>query len=187
MVLRGGADILQLREKEGKDSEVLDLARELAELAHRSGALFIVNDRPDIARLAGADGVHLGQTDLPPAAARAVLGPEGIIGLSTHNVEQARQAVADGVDYIGVGPMFPTATKGYAEGLGPRYIRDAASVADRPLVAIGGITPERIPELLAAAPGRRLIIAVSSAVLKAPDVEAAVRQLKKCIVSHGMD
>jgi thiamine-phosphate pyrophosphorylase len=183
LALRGGADIIQLREKEAKDREILSLARDLREMTHDAGALFIVNDRPDIARLAGADGVHLGQTDLPPAAARAILGPDGIIGVSTHSVEQARQAVADGADYIGVGPMFPTATKGYSEGVGPSYIREAASVAGLPLVAIGGITPERVPEILRMAPERHVIIAVSSAILQAPDIEAAAGCFKTVIMN----
>lgn len=185
LALRGGADILQLREKDLSDREVLALAHDICGMAHEAGALFIVNDRSDIACLVNADGVHLGQTDIPPVAARAVLGDDFIIGVSTHNIDQARQAVQDRADYIGVGPMFPTATKGYDRGLGADYIREAASVSDIPLVAIGGITLERVPELIAAAPKQRLIIAVSSAILQSKDIQAATQRFKSAIGNLG--
>ncbi len=180
-VIRGGADVVQLREKEMRDRELLRLAQELRRLTANLGVGFIVNDRPDIARLVGADGVHLGQEDLPPAAARRVLEDHQVLGVSTHSIEQARQATADGADYIGVGPVFPTPTKGYEQGVGLQYVQAAAEEIEQPLVAIGGITLERVREVLSAAGKRHMAVAVCSAVLDADDVEAATRAFKEAI------
>ena len=180
-VLRGGADAVQLREKEMRDRELLQLGRELRRMTANLDVGFIVNDRPDIARLVGADGVHLGQEDLPPAAARKVLAEDQILGVSTHSIEQARQAKADGADYIGVGPVFPTATKGYEQGVGLDYVRAAAAEVDVPIVAIGGITVEALPDILSAAAPGRIGVAVCSAILGADDIEAATRRFKDTI------
>ena len=186
-VIRGGADAVQLREKELPDREVLHLARELRRMTSAAGVRLIVNDRPDLARLAHADGVHLGQEDVPPVAARKVLSAEQIIGVSTHSIEQARKAVADGADYIGVGPMYATTTKGYAQGVGPEYLRAAAEAVDVPIIAIGGITLANIPELYSAVPSfarGRVGIAVCSAILSADDIESATAAFRQAIVGQ---
>jgi len=180
-VARGGADLVQLREKEMPDRDLIRLAREVRRITANLGVGFIVNDRPDIARLCGADGVHLGQDDLPVSAARRVLAEGQIVGLSTHSMEQARQAMAHGADYLSLGPVFPTATKGYEQAAGLEYVRAAAAEISAPLVAIGGIGLERLPEVLSAAGKTRLIIAVCSAILGAEDIEAATRTFREAI------
>jgi len=150
--LEGGARWLQLRAKRLPDGEFLDLCDEVTALAAGAGAAVIVNDRADLARMSGAAGVHLGQEDLPPAAARAVLGAEAIVGWSTHTLEQIAAAAALPVSYIAVGPVFGTATKdtGYA-AVGLERVREAAhGSGGRPVVAIGGVTLARAPEVLAA-------------------------------------
>ncbi len=178
-VIRGGADVIQLREKRLPDGELLALGRRLRVMASEAGVGFVMNDRADLARLVEADGVHLGQEDLPPAAARRSLGPDRVVGLSTHTPEQARATPDAGVDYIGVGPVFPTATRGYTQGVGLDYIRAAAQVTPLPLVAIGGITLERAPEVAAALPPGRGAVAVCAAILSAPDIEAATAAFKE--------
>ena len=183
-VIRGGADVVQLREKDLSDREVLRLAREIRKITADANVTFIVNDRSDLARLADADGVHLGQEDLPPAAARKVLREDQIMGVSTHSLEQAGRAVRDGADYIGVGPVYPTATRGYEQGVGVAYVRAAANALDVPLVAIGGIRVENVPEILAAAAGAKVAIAVCSAILRAPDIEAATAAFREAIEGH---
>lgn len=151
---------------------VLALRAELA-----SAALVLVNDRVDVARLLaahGADGVHLGQDDFPPAEARAWLGPGALIGLSTHDAQQLARAAREPVDYLGFGPIWPSATKGYERGLGPRAARVAARSAEpRPLFPIGGIDASNAAEL---APVGRA--AVCAAILAAPDPGSAARALR---------
>jgi thiamine-phosphate pyrophosphorylase len=148
--LDGGVRFLQLRAKSLSGADFLDAAREIVALAHRRGASLIVNDRADIARLAGADGVHLGQDDLPPAAARAIVGPSAMIGRSTHTVAQLEAAAREPVDYVAIGPVFGTATKatGY-DAVGLDMVRRAAAFG-RPLVAIGGITIDNAASVIAA-------------------------------------
>ena len=165
---------IQLREKQLPDGELLRRAKIVAQKCADARALFILNDRADVALLAGAGGVHVGQHDLPCAAVRHILGPEAVVGVSTENLEQARRAVADGATYVAVGPMFPTTTKVKPRIVGPAYAAQAGKEIPRPLVAIGGITPENVPQLTAV--GIRTI-AVSSAVLQAPDPTDAVRRL----------
>ena len=181
-VIAAGADVVQLREKELPDKEMIRLADELRRLTTEAGVGFIMNDRADLAVLCNADGVHLGQEDLPPPAARTVVGEDRIIGVSTHSVEQAHQAVADGADYIGVGPVYPTITKGYDKGVGLGYIRAAAECAKGiPLVAIGGITAERVPEIFHAAGSAHIAIAVCNAILGADDIGAATASFRETI------
>ncbi len=149
--LEGGADCLQLREKSLSDGELLKRAKWLVELA-KGRAAVIVNDRPDIALLAGADGVHLGQDDLPVASVRALAGERLLVGVSTHDLGEARAAAHAGADYCGVGAMFATATK-LRETSGVDYLRTYLAddqLARRPHLAIGGITPENIGQLMAA-------------------------------------
>ena len=171
--IRGGAQCLQLREKNLPDSEWLDRAGKLVELCHRHGVLCIVNDRPDIACLSGADGVHLGQDDLPATQVRQLIGGERIIGVSTHRIEQARQAVLDGADYIGVGPIYPSSTKPRDFVAGLPYARQVAAEIKIPAVAIAGITPDNVQEILAT--GLRAV-AVASAVTGAADVQEAAQR-----------
>lgn len=142
--LDGGAGVVQLRVKDRPAGEVLELARRLVALA-RGRALVMVNDRADLAVLAGADGVHVGEEDLPVAAAREVAGPDLLVGRSTRTLEAARRALDEGADHVGFGPIFATATKAIAEP--PRGLAMLAEVAARlpaPVVAIGGIGLEEI-------------------------------------------
>lgn len=182
-VIRGGADAVQLREKDLPDREVVALGKALRRMTADAGVRFIMNDRPDLARLTNADGVHLGQEDLPVSAARTVLAPGQVVGVSTHSVAQALHAQADGADYIGVGPVFPTRTRGYAEGMGLDYVRQAAEAVALPLIAIGGITVATAGEVMAAGAAGRTGIAVCSAILGADDIEAATRAFKAVIYS----
>ncbi len=174
-LLRGGARVVQLRWPGASARELLAAARAIRPLARAAGALFLVNDRPDVARAAEADGVHLGQDDLPVAAARRVLGAGRLIGVSTHDPGQARAAEAAGADYLGVGPVYATATK--PDALAPRGLAlvSAVRAAVRcPLVAIGGITPETAAAVRAAGADA---VAMIGALVRAPDPEAAVRDV----------
>ena len=184
-VVRGGADVVQLREKESSDRKMLQLAHELRRITGNAGVGMIVNDRPDLARLSEADGVHLGQDDLPPAAARKLLAAGQVIGVSTHSVEQAKAAVADGAAYIGVGPIFPTATRGYETGLGIEFLQSVGSPVTVPIVAVGGITLENVPGILAAMGGRPVMFAVCSAILMADDIEEATAAFKRAMARGG--
>ena len=148
----GGARLLQLRAKTRRSAAFLVLCDDVVGIAAAAGAQVIVNDRVDIARLSGATGVHVGQEDIPPRAARAQLGPAAIVGVSTHTVAQVEAAALEAVTYIAVGPVFGTATKetGYAP-VGLELVRAAVARArGLPIVAIGGITIERAPMVLAA-------------------------------------
>ncbi len=165
-LLTGGAQCIQLREKELPDQEFLRRARMVAQRCRQAGVISIINDRPDIAQLAGADGVHLGQTDLPCAEARKLLGHGPIIGVSTENLIQARQAVHDGATYVGVGPMFPTNTKEKPRIAGPAYAADAVKSVSVPCVAIGGIMPENVGALTTVGV---CCVAVCSAIIGAAD------------------
>jgi thiamine-phosphate pyrophosphorylase len=153
--LGGGATLLQVRAKNASSGWLLDTAARIVALAHRANAAVIVNDRADIARMSGADGVHVGQDDLPPAQVRKIVAPDAIVGLSTHTTEQVEAAIREpltDVSYLAIGPVFATGTKatGYSS-LGLEAVRRAATMlAGRqlPLVAIGGITLERAPEVI---------------------------------------
>lgn len=149
--LDGGARFLQVRAKRLPSGALLDLADAIVRRAAACDAAVIVNDRVDVARLSGAAGAHVGQDDLPPADARAQLGPDAIVGYSTHSVQQVEAAHAYPVTYIAVGPVFGTRTKdtGYS-AVGLELVAAARRVTDRPIVAIGGITLERAPAVLAA-------------------------------------
>jgi thiamine-phosphate pyrophosphorylase len=175
--LDGGARFLQLRAKTMSGAEFLDTAAALVALAHRHGAHVVVNDRADIARLAGADGVHVGQDDLPAAAVRALAGEDAIVGLSTHTVEQVDRAVSEPVSYVAIGPVFGTTTKVTAhERVGLEMVRDAAGrtgARGLPLVAIGGITLANAPSVIQAGAAS---IAVISDLLADGDPERRVRE-----------
>ncbi len=172
--LAGGCRMVQLREKEWPSGRLLPLAERLRARCRRAGATFIVNDRVDLALAVEADGVHLGQDDLPTRAARPLLRPGMILGRSTHDVAQARAAATEGADYVAVGSMFPTATKPDSQLVGPDLIRKARGEVRVPLVGIGGITAENAGEVMrAGADG----VAVIAAVCAAADPEAATRRL----------
>lgn len=170
----GGATIFQLREKDLDDRALLARARQVRRWTRQAGAIFIVNDRPDISRLADADGVHLGQDDLPVREARRVLGPDALVGVSTHSLAQLRQAVLDGASYVGVGPTFASVTKDFAEFPGPDYVRQATAETSLPAFVIGGMNPDTIAAAVAAGARR---VAVSQAVCAADDPRAAAAAL----------
>ncbi|BCU76067.1 thiamine phosphate synthase [Luteolibacter sp. LG18] len=173
-LLAGGAGLLQLRAK-GKDRETITaVARELVPLCHEAGVPFILNDYPDLAAELGADGVHIGQDDGPLAAARAIVGEGKIIGRSTHSLEQAEAALAEGFDYIGFGPLFPTPTKLGRPGIGMENVAEMERrVGSKiPAFCIGGIKRSNLPEVLAA--GARRVVIVSD-LLTAEDVAQATR------------
>jgi thiamine-phosphate pyrophosphorylase len=174
--LHGGVRVLQLRVKTGSSAQFLDLATQLVEAAGPFGAAVIVNDRADVARLARAAGVHVGQDDLPPAAVRGVLGA-GVVGLSTHDPHQVDEALRAGADYVAVGPVFGTATKDTGYGArGLDLVRHAAG-RGTPIVAIGGVTLERAPEVIAAGAGS---VAVITDVLTG-DPESRVRDYLRAL------
>ncbi|MBI5723321.1 MAG: thiamine phosphate synthase [Planctomycetes bacterium] len=174
--IAGGADAIQLREKDASDAELLAIAAELRELTDEVGKLLIVNDRPDIAAIVGADGVHLGQRDLPMAEARRLLRPGAIIGRSTHEINQAKAAVNEGADYIAVGPMFETTTKDVWPIAGPILLKQALDEIPLPIVAIGGINAQNVSQITAS--GAKCV-AVSSAICGAKDPKAAAKAIRQ--------
>lgn len=175
----GGADVLQLREKELTDRELLDRAKRLRELTQKRGALFAMNDRPDLARLAEADIVHVGQDDLTVAQARNIAGPRALVGKSTHSVAQLQAAIAESPDYLAVGPMFASRTKPGGGIAGPALLESALSMTVSPIVAIGGIDATTAKDLPRAA---AVQLAVCQAVIAAPDPAAAARAIR-----HSME
>lgn len=173
--VRGGAAIVQLREKHLEDEAFLAEARRFTALCRRLGAVSIINDRADIALAAGADGVHVGQDDLAAARARALLGPGKILGVSAHSPEEAVRAQAAGADYLGVGAAFVTGSKPDAKPISRETIRAVTAAAGIPAVAIGGVNRENILELK----GLGLAgVAVISGVFGQPDPERAARELR---------
>lgn len=170
----GGAHVVQLREKTLDDRRLLERARLLRQITRETGTLFVMNDRADLAALADADGVHVGQEELTVKDARSVVGADALVGVSTHTIEQARQAVLDGADYIGVGPTFPSLTKSFDSYPGIELVRAVAAEIRLPAFAIGGVTRANLDQIRAAGLHR---VAVSSAVTAASDPAAAVRDL----------
>ncbi len=178
-LLSSGIHILQYREKRLPAGKMLEECRMLREMTRKANACFIVNDHIDIAMLAGADGVHIGQDDLPVEEVRRLVGPDIIIGLSTHSPEQARAAA--GADYIGVGPIFATQTKeDVVDPVGFEYLDWVVANIDLPFVAIGGIKEHNIGEV--AAHGAKCCALVSELV-GAPDIAEKVRKLRKAMRS----
>jgi thiamine-phosphate pyrophosphorylase len=171
----GGADALQLREKGVTDAVLLAMAAELRELTDETGRILIVNDRPDVAAMVGADGVHLGQEDLPVAETRRLLRPGGIVGRSVHSVRQAKAAVNEGADYVAVGPIFATDTKDAGPPVGTELLRQVVGEVPLPVVAIGGITADNAAAVIEAGAH---CLAVSSAVCEADDPKAAAAAIK---------
>ncbi len=180
-VLAGGARIVQLRDKEADGRRLLEKARIFRERTTAAGALFIVNDRLDVALLAGADGVHLGNSDLPAAEVRR-LAPELIIGVSCNSREQAATAKARGASYFNIGPLFATETKGGLSAfLGPEAIPEFRALSDLPFTVMGGIKKEHIPAITALG-ARRL--AVVTALTGAADIAAETREWIEAITAR---
>jgi thiamine-phosphate pyrophosphorylase len=176
-LIAGGARIVQIREKNLSPREFFMAAKEAVAVAAQQGVPLIINDRADIALLVGATGVHVGQDDLPPAAARELLGPDAIIGFSTHNLEQARRAAELPIDYLAIGPIFSTSSKENPDPVvGLAGLRDVRKVVPHlPLVAIGGITAANARTVFEAGADS---VAVIGALLAEPDrIEQRTREL----------
>jgi thiamine-phosphate pyrophosphorylase len=177
--LRGGVDIVQLRDKALDDEGILAAARTFRAAADAAGALFVLNDRPDLVAACEADGVHVGQEDATPAAARAAVGAHRIVGRSTHAPDQLAAAEADPeVDYVVCGPVHATPTKPGRPATGAEYVRHAAAVASKPWFAIGGIDTATIGAVVEA--GARRVVVVR-ALTQADDPEAAARALRAAL------
>lgn len=160
-ILAAGVGIVQVREKQMADRQLVEHGQRVREWTREAGALFMMNDRPDLAVLTDADGVHVGQEELSVRECRRIVGPERLIGVSTHTIEQARQAVLDGADYLGVGPVFPSVTKSFEQFAGLEFVRQIAAEIALPWFAIGGVTAENVKQVIQAGATR---IAVSGAV-----------------------
>ncbi len=182
--LRGGLRLVQYRDKQGGDRQQLAQARQLCQLCHEHGALFLVNDRVDLALAVQADGVHLGQEDVPMAVARQVLGPRCLVGQSTTNPEELQRAIAEGADYVGVGPVYATPTKPDKAAAGLDYVRYAAQHCPLPWYAIGGLGPDNLPEVIAAGATR---VAVVRALMAAADPQQVAHQLTAALKRANHD
>lgn len=172
--ISGGAKHIQYRAKNLSNREAYFNAVQLKALAHRNGVTLVINDRVDLAMAVEADGVHLGQEDLPLSVARTLLGPQRIIGISAHTLEQAREAEAGGADYLGIGPVFSSTTKQARPPLGCELLKQFRREVRIPIIAIGGISAANVRQVMAAKVDG---IAVVSAVLSRPDVAAATAEL----------
>ena len=176
--LKGGATCVQLREKHLDDTDMLAEAKTISALCRAYHVPFILNDNVPLAKLCGADGVHVGQDDLSAAEARRLLGPDKIIGVSAHNVAEAKKAFADGADYLGCGAMFPTHTKTDTNVISRQVLADVCASVPIPVVAIGGISGENVGKLA----GSGICgVAVISAIYAAQDVKAAAADLKATV------
>jgi thiamine-phosphate pyrophosphorylase len=177
-VLGAGVDIVQLRMKDAADPEIVATARRFARAAAQHGALFILNDRPDLVAETGADGVHVGQDDMPVAAARRIIGADRLLGLSTHTPKQVDEAGGLDVDYIGVGPVHATPTKPGRPAVGLELVGYAAEHATVPFFAIGGISPDNVGAVRSAGAQR---IAVVRALTESAEPVRAARELRQSI------
>lgn len=173
--LDGGVTCLQLREKEASAGEILALARTLLPLCRARRVPLLINDRVDIALAAGADGVHLGQEDLPLPEARALLGPDRILGATAHTVAEALRAQAEGADYLGVGAMFPTGTKADTVPTSTDTLKAICAAVSIPVVAIGGVNAENLPTLAGTGIAGAAVV---SAIFSQSDLTAAARALR---------
>ena len=180
-LIRAGADVIQLRDKQLADRPLLQRAKRLREITRASPALFIMNDRPDLAQLADADGVHVGQEELTVSDTRHIAGSDRLIGVSTHSVAQARQAVLDGADYIGVGPTFPSATKQFDAFTGLGLLRQVFAELGLPGFAIGGINLDNLAAVLTTGCRR---VAVSGAVHNADDPVTAIEEIRRRLLEY---
>jgi len=179
----GGARLVQVRGKDAGDRDLLEAVRRALRAARPAGMAVLVNDRPDVALLAGADGVHVGQDDLPPAQCRRLLGPQALVGASTHTLAQVDAWAGEPVDYLALGPIFATATKADAEPVvGPALLTAARARVAVPLVAIGGITAANAARAVAA--GAQGVAAIS-AFLGGLDVAESTRTLRRAVESSS--
>jgi thiamine-phosphate pyrophosphorylase len=176
--LRGGVDIVQLRMKQAPDGAIIRAARRYAQVCADHGALLILNDRPDLVDVGGADGVHVGQDDIPVSDARRTVGPHRLVGLSTHTPEQVQKAHELELDYVGVGPVHETPTKPGRAAVGVELVEYAARHARIPFFAIGGITPGNVDAVHAAGATR---IAVVRALTEADDPEGTARAMRAAV------
>ncbi len=176
--IAGGVDVVQLRDKLLDARPLLARARLAADVCRALGVPFVLNDRPDLALECGAEGVHVGQDDAPPALARRVLGPGALVGFSTHAPAELDAAAAEPVDYVSVGPVSPTPTKPGRPGTGLDYLRYAAGAATRPWFVTGGVTPDTVGDMLAAGARRFVVVRWLT---EAADPQAAARSLRTAI------
>jgi thiamine-phosphate pyrophosphorylase len=176
--VEGGVDVVQLRDKELDARPLLARARVVAGVCRRHGVPFVLNDRPDLALEAGADGVHVGQDDAPVSLARRIMGPDAIVGLSTHAPEDLDMALSEDVSYLSAGPVEPTPTKPGRPGTGLDYVSLASARAEVPVFVTGGVTPERVPALAAA--GVRHFVVVRY-LTQAQDPSRAAHELRQAI------
>jgi thiamine-phosphate pyrophosphorylase len=174
-LIHAGVDVLQLRDKRLDDRQLLGRAKLLRELTRRSRTLFVMNDRADLALLADADGIHVGQEELSVSEVRAIVGPGMLIGVSTHSVEQAEQAVLDGANYVGVGPTFPSGTKSFDQYPGLELLRAVAGRVSLPAFAIGGITSENLATVLGCGMSR---VAIGGGITATPEPGVTAADLK---------
>jgi thiamine-phosphate pyrophosphorylase len=178
--IAGGVDVVQLREKELEARPLLARAAMVAEVCRAHGVPFVLNDRPDLALEVGADGVHVGQDDAPPALARRILGPDAIVGFSTHAPAELDAAAGEPVDYVSAGPVSPTPTKPGRPGTGVEYLAYARDHAHVPFFVTGGVTPETVPAYAAAGATRFVVVRYLT---EAPDPEPAARRLSEAIAT----
>jgi thiamine-phosphate pyrophosphorylase len=176
--IEGGVDVVQLRDKELDARPLIERAKVVAGVCHALGVPFVLNDRPDLALESGADGVHVGQDDAPVSLARRILGPDAIVGLSTHSAKDLAGALGEDVSYLSAGPVEETPTKPGRPGTGADYVSLASERANVPVFVTGGVTPEKIPALTAA--GVRHFVVVRYLTL-APDARHAARALRDAI------
>ncbi|HVM04387.1 MAG TPA: thiamine phosphate synthase [Acidimicrobiales bacterium] len=176
--LRGGVEVVQLRDKHLDARPLLARARVAAEVCRAAGVPFVLNDRPDLALEVGADGVHVGQDDAPPSLARRILGPDAVVGLSTHAPAEVDASVAEPVDYVSAGPVTATPTKPGRPGTGRDYAAYAVRTAGRPVFVTGGVTPATVGPLLAAGVRRFVVVRWLT---EAADPEDAARALRAAL------
>lgn len=181
-LVQGGVDVIQLRDKKGTDRQIIAASEAVMRITSDSETLFMVNDRPDIARIVGADGVHVGQDELDATQARQIVGPDMLIGVSTHSLEQAKEAVLLGADYIGVGPVFESRTKSFRSYVGTELLEQVAREVSLPAFAIGGIDQDRVKQVLAAGMPR---VAVSNAIWMASDPGKAAETMAEMLNPDG--
>jgi thiamine-phosphate pyrophosphorylase len=181
--LAGGVDLFQLRDKDATDDELLDAAATARSLCEAAGALFLLNDRPDLAAASGADGVHVGQDDMPVDRARKVVGDDALVGLSTHSMQQAQAGCRSGADYIAVGPVHATPTKEGRPAIGVEPIKYAAAHVSVPWFAIGGLDAGNVGAVVKA--GARRIVVVR-AIAEAGDPEEAARALRAAVETEAL-
>lgn len=182
-MVAGGVDLIQLRAKTHASAKIAKIAADLHDMTAERGVPLIINDHPEVACIVGAEGVHVGQDDMPIAEARKVAGPSCMVGKSTHSLDQAIRAFYEGADYIGFGPIFATPTKPDYPPVGLREIQKVHDAVRIPIFCIGGIKLDNLPEVLAA--GARRVVIVSG-LLQAPDAAEYARSAKEMLRLHPM-